>query len=280
MRVIISSAELSRALAAATDELAFVPTMGALHAGHLSLVKLAAHHASRTVVSIFVNPKQFAPHEDLNIYPQPRSADLQKLQELDVDVVFTPTVAEIYPPEFQTTIVNDTLARELCGKTRPQHFRGVLTVMLKLLLLIKPRLLVLGKKDYQQLVMIKRMIADLQLPITVLAGEIQRAADGLALSSRLAYLRDAERHAARTIYRALDTAQQHYMNGERRVTALLHVCTAQLQQENALQIEYLELRGHNNLTPITTPTVPPRSVLLVAVRIGQTRLIDNVELGN
>ena len=278
MQVINSKAELQHALAAVQGKLAFVPTMGALHAGHLSLVELAAKHADHTVVSIFVNPKQFAPHEDLDVYPRPLSEDLAKLQQLDVDFVFTPPVPEIYPPNFQTAVVNDTLAHDLCGKTRPQHFQGVLTVILKLLLLSRPQLLVLGKKDYQQLVIITRMVADLQLPLSVLAGETQRDRDGVALSSRLIYLQEPEREAARAIYPALCATKQAYDAGERHVAELVHICTAALQHTQTLQIEYLELRTRDTLAPITTASVPSASVLLVAARVGNTRLIDNIEL--
>ena len=279
MQVITSSAELKQVLPTARHSLAFVPTMGALHDGHLSLVTLATQHASSTLVSIFVNPRQFAPHEDLAVYPRPRAEDLEKLKKLGIDFVFTPSSQEIYPPTFQTAVTNDTLADELCGKTRPQHFRGALTVMLKLLLLINPQVLVLGRKDYQQLIIITRLIADLQLPITVLAGKTQRAADGLALSSRLVYLNAAQRRAASAIYPALCAARQAYAAGERRVAELVRVCAAELHKTKALQVEYLELRARDDLAPITATSVPPTSVLLVAVRIGHTRLIDNIELG-
>ena len=279
MQVITSSTELKQVLPAARHSLAFVPTMGALHDGHLSLVTLATQHASSTLVSIFVNPRQFAPHEDLAVYPRPRAEDLEKLKKLGIDFVFTPSSQEIYPPTFQTAVTNDTLADELCGKTRPQHFRGALTVMLKLLLLINPQVLVLGRKDYQQLIIITRLIADLQLPITVLAGKTQRAADGLALSSRLVYLNAAQRRAASAIYPALCAARQAYAAGERRVAELVRVCAAELRKTKALQVEYLELRARDDLAPITATSVPPTSVLLVTVRIGHTRLIDNIELG-
>ncbi len=280
MQVITSSTELKYILSSVPRSLAFVPTMGALHDGHLSLVTLAAKNASQIIISIFVNPKQFAPHEDLDVYPRPLAKDLEKLKKLGVDFVFTPSSQEIYPPDFQTAVVNDTLTDELCGKTRPQHFRGVLTVMLKLLLLINPQVLVLGKKDYQQLVVITRMIADLRLPITVLAGETQRDTDGLALSSRLVYLNDAQRDAAHAIYPALCATRQAYAAGERRVAELVRICAAELQKTTALQIEYLELRTRDDLAPVTEASAPPASVLLVAVRVGQTRLIDNIELGS
>ena len=280
MQVITSSTELKHILSAVPRSLAFVPTMGALHEGHLSLIKLADKNAAHTVVSIFVNPKQFAAHEDLDIYPRPLAEDLEKLKKLGVDFVFTPSSREIYPHDFQTAVINDTLAHDLCGKTRPQHFRGVLTVVLKLLLLINPQVLVLGKKDYQQLVIITRMIADLQLPLSVLAGETQRATDGIALSSRLAYLQANEREAARAIYPALCAARQAYDAGERRVAELLHLCRTELHKTTTLHIEYLELRTRDTLAPITTANVPPAAVLLAAVRIGRTRLIDNIELDN
>ena len=279
MQVITSSAELTRLLQQAHGTLAFVPTMGALHAGHTSLITLAAQHATHTLVSIFVNPKQFAPHEDLAVYPRPLAKDLEKLQKLGVDFVFTPSSQEIYPDNFQTMVSNDTLAHELCGKSRPQHFSGVLTVMLKLLLLSNPQVLVLGKKDYQQLVIITRMVADLQLPISVLAGTTQRDSDGLALSSRLAYLNSSEREAARAIYPTLCAAKHAYDAGERRAAELVHACATTLHRMKTLQVEYLELRERDDLAPISTTSVPPASVLLVAVLVGQTRLIDNIELG-
>ena len=279
MQVITSSAELKRISCTTPRSLAFVPTMGALHAGHLSLVTLAAQNAAQTIVSIFVNPQQFAPHEDLASYPRPLTEDLGKLKKFGVDFVFTPSVPEIYPPNFQTAVVNTALAHDLCGKIRPRHFSGVLTVMLKLLLLIKPQVLVLGKKDYQQLVIVTRLIADLQLPLSVLAGETQRDATGLALSSRLAYLNEAERRAASAIYPALCAAKHAYTAGERRVAALARVCAEALQKTTALQVEYLELRARDTLAPLATTNMPAAAVLLVAVRVGKTRLIDNIELG-
>lgn len=279
MRVITSSVELKRILCTTPRTLAFVPTMGALHAGHLSLVTLAAEHAAQTIVSIFVNPKQFTPHEDLASYPRPRREDLEKLKKIGVDFVFIPSSQEIYPPNFQTAVINTALAHDLCGKVRPRHFSGVLTVMLKLLLLIKPQVLMLGKKDYQQLVIITRLIADLQLPLSVLAGETQRDAEGLALSSRLAYLNEAERTAASAIYPALCAAKQAHTAGERRVSVLERICATALRKTTALHIEYLELRACDTLAPFSTANVPAAAVLLVAVRVGSTRLIDNIELG-
>ncbi len=278
MQIIISSAELKHVLRTTSRTLAFVPTMGALHDGHLSLVTLAAKNATHTLVSIFINPRQFAPHEDLALYPRPLSEDLEKLKKCGVDFVFTPSAQDIYPHNFQTAIINDTLSHDLCGKTRPQHFSGVLTVMLRLLLLINPQVLVLGKKDYQQLVIITRLVADLQLPTTVLAGETQRDATGLALSSRLAYLSETERQAARALYPALCAARQAYSSGERRSATLVHSCAASLHKTPALQIEYLELREGDDLSPITAADVPPTAVLLVAAHVGHTRLIDNIAL--
>ena len=280
MQIITSGTELKHILSTAPRSLAFVPTMGALHDGHLSLVTLAAKNAAQTIVSIFVNPQQFAPHEDLAVYPRPLAEDLEKLKKLGVDFVFTPSSQEIYPQNFPTTVINDTLAHDLCGKARPQHFSGVLTVMSKLLLLITPQVLVLGKKDYQQLIIITRMIADQRLPISVVAGETQRDAHDLALSSRLAYLNDEDRGAAQAIYPALCAARQAYGAGERDGAELVRICAAALQKTPALQIDYLELRARDDLAPVAAASVLPASVLLVAVWVGRTRLIDNIELGH
>lgn len=277
MKKITALAQLKQELARIDNrQLAFVPTMGALHAGHLSLVDLAAKHATTTLVTIFVNPKQFAPHEDFAAYPRPLAADLQKLAARDVDLVFVPSPEEIYPPGFQTWVVNDILAHDLCGKSRPQHFRGVLTVVLKLLLLIRPRLLVLGKKDYQQMELVKRMATDFHLETEIIGAETQRDPDGLALSSRNAYLNPHQRRVASTLRRALQEAKQLYHTGEKNPLAIQRKCRAVLEQETETKIDYLELRSRPGLTAITS-TIDADWVLLLAVYIGNTRLIDNIE---
>lgn len=277
MKKITTLAQLKQELARVDNQqLAFVPTMGALHAGHLSLIDLAVKHATTILVTIFVNPKQFAPHEDLAAYPRPLVADLQKLAELDVDLVFVPSPEEIYPPDFQTWIVNDAIALDLCGKSRPYHFRGVLTVVLKFLLLIRPRLLVLGKKDYQQTDLIKRMVTDFQLETEILAAETQRDPDGLALSSRNVYLSPTQRRTAPVLYRGLQEAKQLYLAGERNPATIKQKCRAILEQMAEIKIDYLELRSRPGLTAVTS-TINTDWVLVLAVYIGNIRLIDNIE---
>lgn len=273
MRVIHTNAELRHALASARST-AFVPTMGCLHAGHLALVRQARQAGEPVVVSIFVNPLQFGAGEDYGRYPRTLEADCALLAGAGADIVFAPDAAEIYP-EPQRFLVQPPLADELCGAFRPGHFAGVCTVVLKLFNLVQPRLAVFGKKDYQQLFLIKSMVRQLNLSIEVLEGETVRAADGLALSSRNAYLSPAERAEAPRLHATLDSLRQRIEAGARDFPALEATARESLEA-HGWQVDYVAVRSRATLLP---PLAEERAlVVLGAARLGGTRLIDNVEV--
>ncbi|GAB4127756.1 MAG: pantoate--beta-alanine ligase [Sideroxydans sp.] len=255
--------------------IAFVPTMGNLHEGHLELVRIARQHGSCVVVSIFVNPLQFGPNEDFDKYPRTLEADCARLQGL-ADVVFAPAVADMYP-EPQTLFVEPPpLANELCGAFRPGHFRGMATVVLKLFNLVQPQVALFGKKDYQQLAIIRQMVSQFNLPITLIGVETARAADGLALSSRNQYLSPTERTEAAQLYRTLQAVAQGLQAGRRDYAVLEGEATAALAKRG-WQVEYVSIRQQNGLAP---PAEDDRQlVVLAAARLGSTRLIDNLEVG-
>lgn len=278
--------ESTRALQRLADEfrcrgerIALVPTMGALHEGHLALVDRARAHADRVWVSIFVNPSQFGPHEDLERYPRPRERDLALCRDRDVNVVFAPRAAEIYPPGDQTWVEVRELSRPLCGATRPGHFRGVATVVTKLLLAAKPHVAVFGEKDFQQLAVIRRLVRDLGLDVEILGVPIVREADGLAMSSRNQHLDDRTRPQARALVRALDAAERALAGGLRESLDLLRVVHAELAKATLGEVEYAELRDPQTLEP-APDTLSSPTLLALAVRFptgdgGPVRLIDN-----
>ena len=255
---------------------AFVPTMGALHEGHLTLCDLARQHADQVIVSIFVNPLQFGPGEDFGKYPRALRKDIQLLSERGVDAVFIPTVATVYPQNFQTRILNLEMANDLCGASRPGHFEGVLTVVVRLLNLVRPQCAVFGKKDYQQLKLIQQTVADLAMPIQVIGADLIRESDGLAMSSRNAYLDDEQRQQAVGIHLALVAADQVFQSGERRVEAL-QKSFMDVALEHGVEMEYCEIRCKESLRKFDGD-VDAAAIMLVAGRIGKTRLIDNKEL--
>lgn len=255
----------------------FVPTMGALHAGHMSLVTLAQQEADPVVVSIFVNPLQFGPNEDLARYPRPLDADIAKLEAAGVTALFLPSVPDMYPPDASTFVEESMVSGPLCGAERPGHFRGVLTVVLKLLQLVQPQLAVFGQKDAQQCAVIERMVRDLDIPVTIRRGPIVREADGLALSSRNVYLSPADRAAAPLIYQSLKAAAAAHAAGERDAAALARIGLDVLAGAERIEPQYWEARHPESLAPLVE--IGPEGVLLaVAARLGQTRLIDNVLL--
>jgi pantoate--beta-alanine ligase len=256
---------------------AFVPTMGALHDGHLSLVRAARAQADRVIVSIFVNPTQFAPHEDLSKYPRTISADLELLASEQVDAVFLPNDTTMYPEGFQTFVHAKGMALQLEGVSRPHHFEGVLTVVLKLFNLVKPDVVFFGKKDYQQWRLIEEMVQDLNLAIKVIGCETLRDPDGLAMSSRNRYLSAVERPIALAIHRGLQATRQLYREGERSSAKLLAICHTEIAAHRELLIDYIEIRKRRDLTPFETVLDEP-AVILLAVKLGSTRLIDNMEL--
>jgi pantoate--beta-alanine ligase len=258
----------------AGESVGLVPTMGALHDGHLSLVGIARAKADRVVASIFVNPTQFGPREDLDKYPRDERADAEKLAAADVDLLFAPTVVEMYPPGFSTTVSVSGISEGLCGNHRPGHFDGVATVVSKLLLQCLPDVAVFGEKDYQQLQVIKRFVRDLNLPTRIIGGPTVREADGLALSSRNAYLGAERRAVAAHLPQILNGTAATIASGQVPVELALKQGIAALTSAGFDRVEYLELRDPDTLEPLSTLDRPAR--LLVAAHLGSTRLIDNV----
>jgi pantoate--beta-alanine ligase len=257
--------------------IAVVPTMGALHDGHLSLLKIARARADIVILTIFVNPTQFGPSEDLAKYPRDEAGDLAKARPLGVDLAFCPDAAAMYPPGAQTFVEVRELAKPLCGARRPGHFAGVATIVTKLFHVTQPHLAVFGEKDYQQLAIIRRMVRDLDFAIEIVGGPIVREPDGVAMSSRNAYLSPDQRTAARCLSAGLAAAESAYRAGERDAGKLVAAARAPIDGEPLARLDYLELRDADELTEITT--VERRAVLAVAAFVGTTRLIDNRVLG-
>ncbi len=252
-----------------------VPTMGALHAGHLSLVELAKQHAEVIAASVFVNPKQFGPGEDLARYPRDLEGDAKKLEDAGVGVLFAPPPDVVYPPGFQTRVEVTAASQGLCGAHRPGHFEGVATVVTKLLSIVRPDVAVFGEKDFQQLAVIRALVRDLDLDVEIVGAPLMREPDGLAMSSRNALLSPAERTQALAISAGLFAAHAAYRAGERAAAALTRAVRDRLTTAG-LSPEYLEVRRFTDLEPLTRADDP--AVILTAVRVGATRLIDNVVL--
>ena len=280
LKTIVETAELEAfrlALFSAGKKLAFVPTMGALHEGHISLVKQARQTADAVIVSIFVNPTQFGPGEDFNRYPRTLTEDAKKLAEAGCDAVFLPNIATIYPEGFQTWVRNEPLENQLCGASRPGHFRGVLTVVLKLFNLVRPELALFGKKDYQQWRLIEKMAADLNVPLKVIGSETVREPDGLAMSSRNRYLNPEERAMAVAISRGLKAAVEKYKAGETNAATLTGIVAKEMASQPAIKVEYLTICDQMSLAPVGESVKGP-AVILLAAQLGTLRLIDNMEL--
>jgi len=259
------------------DRIALVPTMGFLHEGHLTLMREGRARASMLVASIFVNPTQFGPNEDLAHYPRDLSGDLAKLREVPVDVVFTPDREAIYTPGAQTWVEVTELTRGLCGAHRPGHFRGVTTIVAKLFNLVKPHFAIFGEKDFQQLRAIQRMVIDLNFDLEIVPMPIVREKDGLAMSSRNAYLSPDERRDALALSRALFAARDHYVAGMRDAETLRKTALKVIAETPKVELEYLEAVDADTLE---WPARADRPILLaVAARVGTTRLIDNIVLG-
>jgi pantoate--beta-alanine ligase len=257
----------------AGERIVLVPTMGALHEGHLSLVKLARDRGERTVVSIFVNPAQFAPHEDFDSYPRELESDLAKLQRLDVDLVFMPPRDEVYPEGFSTRITVSGLSEGLCGASRPHFFGGVATVVAKLLNQCRPDIAIFGEKDYQQLLVIRRMARDLDMNVEILGGPIVREADGLAMSSRNAYLTPELRGKAPLLYKAISNVAGTLGRGG-KTGGILAAARDRLGRAGFI-VDYLEVRNAETLAPVEGRVSEPARVFGAAI-LGKTRLIDNV----
>jgi len=259
--------------------LGFVPTMGALHAGHLHLVRVARRHAERVAVSIFVNPTQFGPNEDFARYPRNLERDVELLASAGADLVLAPSPEEMYPQGEKTRVRVSGLTEHLCGPFRPGHFEGVATVVTKLFAITGSCTAVFGRKDYQQLKVIERLARDLLLPVKVVGEPTVRDVDGLALSSRNAYLSAEERQRALAIPRALAAAAASFAAGERGAGALIEPLRARLR-EAGLRLDYAEIADPDELFPLEPGTqVGPRALIALAAFCGTTRLIDNLVLG-
>lgn len=265
--------EWSEAERRAGRRIAFVPTMGFLHDGHLALVRSAGARGDRLVVSIFVNPAQFGPGEDFSGYPRDFERDCELLQAESVDVLFHPAVEAMYPQGDQTHVEVERLSQPLCGALRPGHFRGVATVVTKLFNIVQPHLAVFGEKDYQQLQVIRRLVRDLSMDVEIIGHPIVREPDGLAMSSRNAYLTQAERAAAVCLSRALCRAERLFKRGENSAHALVGQVLAELEKEPFARVEYVRLCDAETLDEIQK--IDDQALLAMAVRIGKARLIDN-----
>jgi pantoate--beta-alanine ligase len=274
MHVVSTVAELRQRLDK-QKSVAFVPTMGNLHAGHLHLVELAKQQAKCVVVSIFVNPLQFGANEDLANYPRTLEEDCEKLKLAGADIVFTPTEEEMYPTEQTILIDPPSIANELCGATRPGHFRGVATVVLKLFNMVRPDVAVFGKKDFQQLFIIRELVKQLNLPIEIVAGETMREPDGLAMSSRNGYLLPGQRVEAQRLHRTLQQVVDAIRGGNTDLMAL-ESQTSQYLTQLGWVVDYIAVRSALTLLPATAED--RHLVVLGAARQGRTRLIDNIEL--
>ena len=255
----------------------FVPTMGYLHEGHLALVRQARAENSSVVVSIFVNPTQFGPHEDFKKYPRDPERDLALLGKEGTDVVFMPSAGEMYPPGFNSWVEVGKIAERLEGASRPGHFRGVATVVARLFDIVQPDRAYFGQKDAQQLLVVKRMVAELNMKLEVVAVPTVREPDGLAMSSRNTYLNPEERKAAVILYQALSLAQKLFSGGEKDTKLIRRQMKELIQQQPLAQIDYISIADAETLDELAT--VKPPALVSLAVKIGKTRLIDNVVLG-
>lgn len=266
----------SRAARVAGKRIGFVPTMGALHDGHLSLIRAARSRCDLVVASIFVNPTQFGPNEDLAKYPRTFERDCQLLEKENADLLFAPTVEEMYPQDAVTWVTVEGLSEKLDGKSRPGHFRGVTTVVAKLFHIVDPDIAFFGQKDAAQVAIIRRMVRDMKFPVEIVACPIVREPDGLAMSSRNAYLDSSQRKAALVLSRALWEVERKYKSGERDTNTLIERGKQLIAKEPAARLDYLELVNADTLDPVAQAT--PGTMVAVAAYVGNTRLIDNLLL--
>ncbi len=255
--------------------IALVPTMGALHAGHLSLVRLAHKKADIVIVSIFVNPTQFGKNEDLSKYPRTEKQDKEKLEQLDVDLIFAPNADQIYPDGFSTSIHVSGVTAPLCGQSRPTHFSGVATIVAKLLLQTQPDIAIFGEKDFQQLLLIRQVVSDLNIPVKIIGGPIVRESDGLAMSSRNTYLSEHHRAIAPLIYKTLKSTAKKLTNGEQPGKCISEA--VKTLTDAGFKIDYLELRDSKKLSSFNSAIDQPAR-LFIACNLGKTRLIDNIKV--
>ena len=277
MQIYKTIAETREALAeeALQKKVGFVPTMGALHKGHLSLVERCHSESDLTVVSIYVNPTQFGPQEDLNHYPRNLEKDIDLLRNYHVDIVFTPDDVQMYPEGYCTWVQVEGLSDILCGASRPGHFRGVATIVLKLMHIVNPKLMFMGMKDYQQIIVLEKMIEDLNLETKIVRCPIVREPDGLAMSSRNSYLTPDERQRATCLIKALKNAQKMVNEGYLDSSILISEAENIIKQSDG-RIDYIKIVDGSTLQEL--PEVRSSSRMMLAVYIGNTRLIDNIEL--
>ena len=277
MNVVRRIAELRAARESLASPLGLVPTMGALHDGHLSLIRRAREECASVVVSLFVNPTQFGAHEDLGAYPRDLSRDLELAEQAGADLVWAPEVDEMYPPGFQTWVQLESLTKPLEGLHRPGHFRGVTTVVAKLFNAVQPQRAYFGQKDAQQAAVVRRMVVDLNFPLEIVVCPIVREADGVAMSSRNAYLNSDERRGAAVLFRALSAAAEAFAAGEREAEGLRGVMARVLAEEPLARPQYISIADPESLQELEGQV--ERALLSLAVHFGNTRLIDNLIVG-
>ena len=280
MKVIKSARKMqsfSESLREKGERIAFVPTMGYFHEGHLQLMREAKKIADNVVTSIYVNPTQFGPKEDFSKYPRDFDRDLQMAESAGVDVIFYPTNKEMYPAAYQTYVDVEKVTQNLCGASRPGHFRGVTTICCKLFNIIKPHVAIFGKKDFQQFITIKRMVDDLNMDLQITGFPTVREADGLAMSSRNKYLQENERPSALTLFKALKLAEKLYAGGERNASVIINTAEKLIAKSSHTLIDYIKICDAGTLKDIDT--IKRQAFMALAVKVGKTRLIDNHVFG-
>jgi len=278
MKTVVTIPELRAARLRLAEPVGLVPTMGYLHEGHLTLARQARRECSSVVVSIFVNPTQFGPNEDLSSYPRDLTRDLELLRKEGADLVWTPTPEIVYPPDFQTWVTVEQVAQPLEGLMRPSHFRGVATVVAKLFNAVQPNRAYFGQKDAQQAAVIRQMVKDLNFNLELVVCPIQREPDGLAMSSRNVYLNPEERQAARALRRALSAAQEAYLQGQSQAERLRETMRETLKAEPLANVQYVSCADPDTMQEIEGQ-LERGALLSMAVKIGKTRLIDNLLIG-
>jgi pantoate--beta-alanine ligase len=277
LQTVTTLKELRDARANLPEPIGFVPTMGYLHAGHISLVERAGRESASVVVSIFVNPTQFAPTDDLDAYPRALTRDAALLAEAGADLLWTPTPEVMYPPGYQTWVEVEEITKPLEGAKRPGHFRGVTTVVTKLFNAVQPQKAFFGQKDAQQAAVIRRMVRDLNMPVEIVTSPIVRERDGLAMSSRNTYLNPAERKAALVLSKSLAAARSAYENGERNAETLRSIMAEIIRAEPLARLDYVSVADNDSLAELEK--IEGKALFSMAVYIGTTRLIDNMVLG-
>jgi pantoate--beta-alanine ligase len=270
--------EFSYQARGAGKTIAFVPTMGFFHEGHLSLMREGRKRADLLIVSLFVNPTQFAPHEDLKNYPRNFERDRQMAEQVGTDILFAPEADEMYPADHQTHVLVEKVTRTLCGRSRPTHFRGVTTVVTMLFEIVTPHVTLFGEKDYQQLVTIRQMVKDLHMSVEVVGMPTVREADGLAMSSRNTYLLPEERKAALSLYRSLQRAKAFLQEGEQRASRILDEMNGILRSEPLVRVDYVQICDADTLQEVDR--IEGDVVVALAAYLGKTRLIDNLVFRN